>query len=504
MPSKATQNQLVEKLDLHLLRIALVFICGGVMSILDTTIVNVSIKSLSREFASPLATVQWVSTAYLLALATVIPITGWGADRFGTKRLYIVSLAVFVAGSALSAAAWSAGSLIVFRVIQGLGGGMIIPVGMTILTHAAGPSRVGRIMAISGGPMLLAPIFGPVLGGYLVDSASWRWIFIVNLPIGGIGLLAAAHWLDADEPRGHLALDWLGLALLSPGLTLFVAGLSEIASTGQILSATAVGEIVGGLALVCWFIWHALRRKNGLLDVRLIARRTVAASAATTFLFGGAFFGTALALPLYFQTARGLSAVQAGWLLAIQGLGAMIAMPIAGKLSDKNGAGKIVMVGLFLSALGLLFLCGASDATPWPQIELALFLMGCGSGSTMMPAMSAALAALKHEEVARATSALNAILRVGGSIGTAFVAMVLTHGGAGLHSSAGQSVSANQSAGAYGDAFLWSLGIVLSAVVAALFLPRIGIQPRAESSAFVDDVRAPQTLSGTKTSANDL
>jgi EmrB/QacA subfamily drug resistance transporter len=480
---ETTQAQSVEMLDRHLLRIAIVVMFGGVMSILDTTIVNVSIKSISREFAAPLATVQWVSTAYLLSLATVIPITGWGADRFGTKRLYMVSLAVFVAGSALSATAWSADSLILFRVIQGLGGGMIIPVGMTILTHAAGPLRVGRIMAISGVPMLLAPIFGPVLGGYLVDSASWRWIFIVNLPIGGIGLLAAARWLEADNPRSYFPLDWIGLALLSPGLTIFVDALSEIASTGRIFSARTIGEIISGLGLVCSFIWHALHCEHALLDVRLVTRRTVAASAATTFLLGGAFFGTALVLPLYFQVARGLSAIDAGSLLAVQGLGAMIAMPIAGRKSDKSGPGKIVLMGLSLSGLGLLRLCWVSGMTPSWQIELVLFIMGIGSGSTMMPAMTAALTALARDEVARATSALNVVLRFGGSIGTASIAVVLAHGAAGLLPFAAKPVAsadsnvANQLGETYRGAFLWSLSVILLSLVAALFLPRKGVQP---------------------------
>src|SRR4051812_5147287 len=171
------------KLDRELMLVASVVVLGAIMSILDVTVVNVAINTLAKEFKTTLPTIQWVATGYTLALATVIPLTGWAADRFGTKRLYMISLVLFACGSALSGLSWSAESLIFFRVLQGFGGGMIMPAGMTILTRAAGTDRVGRVMAVIGVPMLLGPIFGPILGGWLVDDFSWRWIFFINLPI---------------------------------------------------------------------------------------------------------------------------------------------------------------------------------------------------------------------------------------------------------------------------------------------------------------------------------
>jgi EmrB/QacA subfamily drug resistance transporter len=174
--------------DRPLILTSAVVVLGAIMSILDTTIVNIAIDHLSVEFHTTLSTIQWVTTGYMLALATVIPLTGWAADRFGTKRLYMVSIGLFLVGSALSGAAWSAGSLIAFRVLQGLGGGMILPAGMTILTQAAGPQRIGRVMSVVGVPMLMGPVIGPILGGWLVDDVSWRWIFYVNIPIGAVGV----------------------------------------------------------------------------------------------------------------------------------------------------------------------------------------------------------------------------------------------------------------------------------------------------------------------------
>jgi EmrB/QacA subfamily drug resistance transporter len=209
VPSTAT-----DRLDRATLMVAGVVVLGAIMSILDVTVVNVAINTLAAEFETDLPTIQWVATGYTLALATVIPVTGWAADRFGTKRLYLLSIGLFMGGSALSGLAWSAESLIAFRVLQGLGGGMLMPLGMTILTRAAGPHRVGRVMAIIGVPMLLGPILGPILGGWLVDDISWRWIFFISLPIGIAALFASLRILPTDSPQPAEKFDVLGLALL--------------------------------------------------------------------------------------------------------------------------------------------------------------------------------------------------------------------------------------------------------------------------------------------------
>jgi EmrB/QacA subfamily drug resistance transporter len=474
--------------DRALAAVSAVVVLGTFMSILDTTIVNVAINTLSQDFHTSLATIQWVSTGYMLSLATVIPLTGWAADRFGTKRLYMISIGLFLAGSALSGLAWSAESLILFRVLQGLGGGMIMPAGMTILSRAAGPQRIGRVMGVVGVPMLMGPIIGPVLGGWLVDSVSWRWIFYVNIPVGAIALIAARRLLPRDEPAPAERLDWLGLALLSPGLAAFVYGLAETSSSGGIGSARALLPMLAGVALIGGFIVHALRSAWPLIDLKLYRNKTMSAASATTFAFASAMFGAMFLLPLYYQVVRGQSALDAGLLLAPQGVGAAIMMPIAGKLTDQTGAGRVVLGGLGFLMLGMLGFTQVGADTSFWLLGGSQFLMGLGMGAAMMPAMTAAYQTIERPQMARATTALNIIQRIGGSIGTALLSVVLAHqlssrlpgsagGGGGLGAAQSASAGARDAvapaiASAFGHTFWWGLGILVLAVIPALLLPR--------------------------------
>ncbi len=468
-------------LDRPVLAAAAVVVGGAVMTILDATIVNIAIDRLAVVFDAPLATIQWVSTAYLLALAAAIPVSGWAVDRFGARRVFLSAVTVFLAGSALAGAAWSAGSLIAFRVLQGLGGGAVMPVGMTILARAAGRDRMGRAMSIVGVPMLLAPVAGPVVGGALVDGASWRLLFFVNLPIGALTLVLAARALPREAPRRAYPLDLTGLALLSPGLAAFAGGLS--ARTGGLLAHLV--PLALGAALVAAFVAHALRAEHPLIDVRMFAERAVAAAAATTLLFGAAFFGSLLLLALYYQIARGRSALDAGLLLAPQGLGAMLTMPVAGKLTDRSGPGAIVLAGLALSLAGTLPFALVADGVPEWLLAAGLFLRGAGMGATLMPAAAAAYQALPEDALARASSALEIVQRTGASLGIALLAAVLEHGLAarvpgfgGLGSLEHLAPAARAAlSGPAGVAFACALGLTALTFLPALALPRRSAAP---------------------------
>ncbi len=490
-----------DKLPREVWVVAAVVIVGVIMSILDTTIVNVALETLSRELNASLATIQWVATGYLLSLASVIPLAGWMAERFGAKRVWMVSVALFGIGSALCGLAWSAGSLIFFRVLQGFGGGLIMPVGMAVLAQTAGPKRIGRVMSVIGVPMLLGPVLGPVLGGFIVDNASWRWIFYVNVPIAVFALFLAARLLDASSSRADAGrLDWRGLLLLSPGLAAVVFGLSESETHGGFGEPIAFVPIIGGLALVVLFVLHARRAPRPLIDLNLFRHPSFSAAGCTTFLLGAALFGTMIVLPLYYQVARGESALTAGLLMAPQGLGAAFVMPFAGRITDRIGGGPVAVVGIVVLTLATVPFAFVTPHTPFGLLAALLVVRGLGLGAAMMPAMAAAYAVLEHAAVPRATSALNVMQRVGGSVGTAALAVILQHelrasvggavggGGALQKPPPGvQQKAAAALANAFGNTFWWAIAMSAAAIVPAILLV---LSSRRERQRDADEKRA--------------
>jgi EmrB/QacA subfamily drug resistance transporter len=473
-------------LDRQTVVVAGVATLGLIMAVLDTTIVNVALDALSSDLHAPLSTIQWVSTGYLLSVAAVIPLSGWATERFGSKRTWIAAIALFAVGSALCALATSAGELIVFRVLQGIGGGMLVPVGFTLIAQSAGPRQMGRALGLVGVPILLGPIFGPIVGGLIVDSAPWQWIFVVNVPIAVVAILVAVRALKPDAGRADAgALDWVGAALLCPGLAGVVFGLSEVESHGGIGSPIAFGPMLAGLALVALFAWHSLRVARPLIDVRLFRSRGFRAAATVTFLLGAALFSMLLVLPLYYQVDRGESALNAGLLLAPQGIGAVLMLPISGRLTDRLGGGRVVLAGCSVMVLATLPLAFVSGHTPYALLGVVLVVRGMGLGASIQPSAAAAYALLDSSQVPGATAALNTLRQVGGSIGTALLAVVLQHEsrailpssrGAGgllapLPAGARQDVS-GPLATAFGDTFMWAAVMALVAILPAIALVR--------------------------------
>jgi EmrB/QacA subfamily drug resistance transporter len=440
---------------------------GMLMTIVDTTIVNVAIGALSNGLDAPLATAQWVTTGYLLALATAIPLTGWLSQRFGSGYVWSLALATFAACSLLCGTAWSVESLIIFRVLQGLGGGMLMPLGQTIVVQSAGPERFGRVMSIVGVPMLLAPVLGPVVGGAILEGASWRWIFYVNVPIAVAGLVMAARFLPPRAGRSAAArgLDWRGAALVSPGLCLLVLGLSSVETRGGLGSPLAAGPMIAGAVLLAAFITHAVRDRDPLIDVRLFATPAFGAAAAGVFLVGGALYSTWLVLPLYLQSARGLGALDAGLLLGLQGVGVMLGMPVAGRLVDRRG-GTVALCGCVLMCVGTLPLVTLGSDTDYAVIGAALVLRGVGFGASLMPMQAVAYGAIARARIPRATTALHVCQRIGGSVSTALLAVVLQ-----AHLAA-RNLQPEQFAGAFGATLWWTVGTTALALAPAAVLAR--------------------------------
>jgi len=451
-------------------------ILGSIMSILDTTIVNVALATLSRDLHSTISQVQWVVTGYMLSLAAVIPVSGWASRRFGAKSVWLVSLVLFVVGSALCGFATSIDELIFFRVLQGLGGGAILPVGQLMMAEAAGPSRMGRVMSIVAVPAMLAPVLGPTLGGVIIENASWHWIFFVNVPIGFAAVIASLRILPRVKPQAAGTLDALGLALMATGLVLLTYGLAEIGSTGSFTSVKVLVPCVVGVALVGLFARHALRVRQPLLDLRLYRRTTFASASFAMFCLGAALFGGLILLPLYWQDIRHESVIHTGLLTGPQGLGMALVMPIAGKLSDRHGGGPLALFGVVLTTVTTIPFAFVGVHTSILWLSGAMFLRGTGIGFAFMPAMAAAFAALERSELSDATPQLNVLQRVGGSIGTATLAVVLQRSLVGALTPAAQ-------ASAYGTAFLFSAGITALAIVPCIILVRAERAARAARAA---------------------
>ncbi len=444
-------------------KIAGVVILGMIMSILDTTIVNVALHTLQHDLHSSISQIQWVVTGYLLSLAAVIPVTGWAARRYGAKRVYLTSLVLFTAGSGLCAVAASTTSLVLFRVLQGAGGGMIMPVGQLIMAQVAGPKRMGRVMGVVSMPAMLAPIFGPIVGGTILQNLHWSWIFLVNLPIGVVAFALAWRVLPHTDSGEAGRLDVRGLALLSSASTALVYGLSQAGTHASLTAPVVVWPTVLGLTLAGVFCWHALRIERPLLDVRLYANRVFGAASLTTFGLGAALFGAMILVPLYYQEIRHESVIATGLLVGPQGLGMLLVMPLTSRLTQRFGGGRVAMGGVTILALGTIPLAFVGAHTSIALISLVLLLRGVGIGFSFMPAMTAAFASLRPEQLSDATPQLNVLQRIGGAIGTAVLAVVLQR-------ATGHALVKPVSA--FQDAYWWSLGIAVLSLIPCLVLLR--------------------------------
>ncbi len=460
-----------DHIERHVWVISGVVILGMMMSILDTTIVNVALRTLSHDLHSPLAQVQWVITGYLLSLAAVIPVTGWAARRFGAKQVYMTSLVLFTAGSALCGLSDSTTSLVLFRVLQGVGGGMIMPVAMMIMAQVAGPRRMGRVMGFVTMPVMIAPILGPVVGGLILENLHWSWIFFVNVPIGAIAFVLGWRMLPRTDSGVAGRLDVLGLAMLPIGFAAVIYGVSKLGSGAPLGSGEVILPTVAGAVLIVLFCLHALRIENPLLNIRMYANRVFAGAAFVNFGLGAALFGAMILVPLYYQEVRGQSVINTGLLTGPQGIGALIAMPLASRLTQRFSGGRVALAGISVLCLSTLPFVFVGANTSIVAISLVLVVRGLSIGMCFMPAMTAAFSAMRPDQISDATPQINALQRTGGAIGTAILAVVLQRAGAHAHSPA-------ELASAFDTAYWWALGIAALSLIPCLMLLRAEENPR--------------------------
>ncbi|WP_322937835.1 DHA2 family efflux MFS transporter permease subunit [Nocardioides bizhenqiangii] len=404
--------------------VALTVIAGTVMIPLDVTVVAIALARLSEETGASLPVIQWVSTGYTLALATVIPAAAWAMGRYGARGVFLGAIGVFTAGSLLVACSWDAGSLIAFRVVQGLGGGFVMPAAMTLALRAAPEGERGRVMSLLGLPILVGPVLGPPLGGWLLDNLSWRWMFLVNLPVGLLAIWLARRNLPKLPGDRSVGLDQRGLLLLAPAMALLVLGTSL--ADGSLVTVGVLLPVVAGLILLVGFARHSLRARHPLLKVRLLGNRLTGGGALVLVLFVGGYFSTLLLVPLYFQVARGESATTAGLLMVPQAVLAGLSIQVSGRLVDRVPALRVIGTGIALAAAGyggFALMLGA-ETSYWVLVPF-LMLGTTGAGATMLPTITMATRHLADADIPSGSTTINVLNQLSTSLVTAAVAVVL-------------------------------------------------------------------------------
>jgi len=398
---------------------------GTFMIMLDSTIVNIALPKITTVFGVTVSDAQLVVTSYMLAMAVVMPATGFLSDTFGTKRLFLITMALFTAGSLLCGLAWNNPSLVVFRVIQGLGGGMMSPLGMTMLFKAVPPQERNAVMGIYGLPIILAPVLGPTVGGYLVEYVDWRTIFTLNVPIGILGIFMAFTFLRESDRLPDLKFDLRGFVLSAVAFSGLLLGFSDAATAGWTDSGVLARFAIGGTALVAWIVVE-LTDKQPLVELRLFQNRTFTLAMLVNFVLTVGLFGGQLLLPVFLQNFRGLGAAEAGLITMFQALPMLVMMPLVGRIIDRVGLRRMLLIGLPLVALTTLQFATLDLTTSDNELRLKLALRGAAMGLVMMPAMTAAMNAAPMHLMSRASSLTNVSRQVFGSFGTAIFVTILT------------------------------------------------------------------------------
>jgi EmrB/QacA subfamily drug resistance transporter len=467
-------------------------IIGTFMAILDTTATNVAVPSLVKAFHQPISTIQWVITGYTLAQAAVIPLAGWLSDRYGAKQVFLTSLVLFTIGSALCATAQSSGMLITFRVLQGLGGGFIFPVAFAYIYRLAPPERVGAVTGLMGIPILLAPAVGPVLAGWLVQDASWRWIFLINLPVGVVGLLLGLRSLPAVARGKVESLDYAGIILGPLAFASLIYGISE-GSTSWTSGNTLGGIAVGAVALVA-FIVNELRAPTPLLELRVF--RSLDFNFAIVGLWAGQFalFGAIFLVPLFLQEVRGYGALDTGFSLLPQALATIVFLPLGGALFDRIGARPLVVVGAAVMAVAGFLLASVSNTTRGWDLVLPLALYGMGMGLMLMSLNTQVLNAAPRALVGRVTALSTALQQVVSSLAVAGLSTVLStrtttytntaRAGLAAHPTAHtvQQALSSAAATAFDDTFhVVAIATVVAALLGLLLRRMSNVQPAAQA-----------------------
>ena len=468
--------------------VGITFVFGLFMDLLDLTITNVALPTLQSDFHASTPTIAWVITGYLLSLAVFIPVSGWAGDRFGTKRVFMFALATFTTFSLLCGLAWNVESLIAFRLLQGVGGGMLTPVGTAMLFRAFPPAERARASALLSIPTVIAPASGPVVGGYLVEFQSWRWIFWINVPIGIAGLVVAFLFLREEKQEHPGKLDVPGFILSAVGMSTTVYALAEAGSRG-FGDARVIGFGVGGLASLLLLAIVELRTAVPMIDVRLFRDKLFAAANTVQIVSQAGLQGALFLLPLLLQAERGLSPLQSGLTTFPQAIGVMIMVQPAQRLYHRFGPQRMMMAGMIgASATTFAFLAVDLETSQW-WIRLIMLARGASFALAFLPLQAATFATIRPQDTGRASAIFNSGRQLAASFGVALLATVLTtrlaYHGSTLGGAPGTTHGALL---AFHDAFFVAGILAIFGIVASLLID----DKRAASTMTPRKARAPQ------------
>ena len=406
--------------------VATVFTFGLVMDMVDTTVINVAVPHLTAVFNSTTTTVEWTITGYLLSLALFIPAAGWISDRFGTKKTYLLAMAIFIIASALCGQAHSIEELVAFRFLQGAGGGMMTPVGTAMLSREfPGPERV-KAVAIMSVPVLFGPMLGPVLGGFLIQDVSWRWIFYINLPIGIIGLLIGLSVLkEHREDYAQRGFDLIGLVTAGVGTAMVLYALSEAGNKGF---GSSEVQLIGaiGLAILGIFVYTELHSRYPILDLRLFERKLFATSNLMMSMAFVSFGGFLLIVTLYLQDLHGYTALQAGLIQGPASIVLGIGLPFASRFYNKIGPRKMLIGGFSLALVPLLMFLMLTPTSPWWLVTLLLALRGLPFVFASVASQTILYGPIESEKQGAASSIFNTSRQIAMSLGVALMVTIST------------------------------------------------------------------------------
>lgn len=407
--------------------VAIIYVCVLFLDRMDVTIVNVAMPTFATVFNVNVTETEWVSTGFLLALAVVIPISGWAGDKFGDKKIFIIATAIFTLSSLLCACAWSLNSLVLFRIMQGIGGGMIVPVGMSMAYRAFPTSEYSKAASYTLMPTLVAPAIAPTFGGFVLENFSWRWIFIFNVPIGIAAIVMSIIYLKEDKLENTPGLDWLGFILSAIGLSSLLYTLSRVGHYGLSDDIVWIGAFVSIFSLIIFIFWENFH-KHPLLDLKFFKVPLFVQANLIQLCFQICHFGSIFIVALYFQVGLGMTPIQSGVAMCTQPIGSIMMLPISARVFNRFGPKYSIIFGLCGLSFVTFFIFSIKSSHEVLYAALLLWVRGLLIGFANGPIQASALFDIKRNDTGRASSVFNAGRQVAISIGVALSSLILASG----------------------------------------------------------------------------